>query len=217
MRLTKMIGGALLTLVVVLVGGLAQAAEFVEGMHYEKLPISVETGESDKVEVVEVFSYACIHCFNFDPAIESWRESNTEVVEFSRLPAVFNADWELMAQAFYTAQTLGVADAVHMPIFEGIHVKRQDLRKPDLLSELFAETAEVSAEDFDTAYSSFSVRSRVEQAKAKVRAYRVTGVPSMIVNGKYRVDGRMAGSNTKMLEVVEHLVQMEAAAAQAAE
>ncbi len=217
MRLTKMIGGALLTLVVVLVGGLAQAAEFVEGMHYEKLPISVETGGSDKVEVVEVFSYACIHCFNFDPAIESWRESNTEVVEFSRLPAVFNADWELMAQAFYTAQTLGVADAVHMPIFEGIHVKRQDLRKPDLLSELFAETAEVSAEDFDTAYSSFSVRSRVEQAKAKVRAYRVTGVPSMIVNGKYRVDGRMAGSNTKMLEVVEHLVQMEAAAAQAAE
>ncbi len=217
MQLTKMIGGALLTLVVVLASGLAQAAEFVEGMHYEKLPISVETGESDKVEVVEVFSYACIHCFNFDPAIESWRESNTEVVEFSRLPAVFNADWELMAQAFYTAQTLGVADAVHMPIFEGIHVKRQDLRKPDLLSELFAETAEVSAEDFDTAYSSFSVRSRVEQAKAKVRAYRVTGVPSMIVNGKYRVDGRMAGSNTKMLEVVEHLVQMEAAAAQAAE
>ncbi len=218
MRLTKMIGGPLLTLMLVVGAGFANAAEFVEGTHYEKLPISVDTGDDSKVEVVEVFSYACIHCFNFDPVIESWRESRAEDVDFSRLPAVFNADWELMAQAFYTAQTLGVADEVHMPIFEGIHVKRQDLRKPDLLSELFAETAEVSVEDFDTAYSSFSVRSRVEQAKAKVRAYRVTGVPSMIVNGKYRVDGRMAGSNTKMLEVVEHLIQIEeAAAAQAAE
>ena len=76
--------------------------------------------------------------------------------------------------------------------------------------------AGVSTDDFETAYGSFSVRSRVEQAKAKVRAYRVTGTPSMIVNGKYRVDGRMAGSNTRMLEVVDFLVQREQAALTAA-
>ncbi len=187
----------------------AWAVDFVEGEHYERLPISVETRDASKVEVVEVFSYACVHCFNFDPMIESWQERQSDAVEFYRLPAIFSGDWELLAQAFYTAETLGVSDEVHVPLFEGIHVKNQDLRKVPLLLDLFDAQADVSDEDFNTAYNSFSVRSRVQQAKAKGRAYRVTGVPSIIVNGKYRVDGRMAGSNTKMLEVVDYLVKLE--------
>ena len=186
-----------------------RAADFVEGTHYERLPVTVDTKDDSKVEVVEVFSYACVHCFNFDPMIDAWKARQDEGVDFQRVPAIFSADWELLAQAFYTAETLGVGDAVHMPIFEGIHVKNQDLRRAPLLMDLFSETADVSEDDFNTAYSSFSVRSRVQQAKAKVRAYRVTGVPSMVVNGKYRVDGRMAGNNTKMLQVVDYLVQLE--------
>ena len=130
-------------------------------------------------------------------------------VAFKRMPAVLSAEWRPQAQAFYTAETLGVTGAVHMPMFEGIHINRQDLRQAQLLQDLFNEHADVSEDEFNTAYSSFSVRSRVQQAKAKGRAYRITGVPSMIVNGKYRVDGRMAGSNTKMLEVVDYLVGIE--------
>jgi len=189
--------------------GPAWSAEFVEGTHYEVLPVSVETRDSSKVEVVEVFSYACIHCFNFDPLVESWRARQTDDVAFHRVPAVFNDDWAMLAQAFYTAETLGVGPAVHMPLFEGIHVKNQDLRQAALLRELFDEEADVSAEDFDTVYDSFSVRSRVQQAKATGRAYRITGVPSVIVNGKYRIDGRMAGSNTNMLAVVDYLIGLE--------
>jgi thiol:disulfide interchange protein DsbA len=191
------------------VTGSAWSAEFVEGTHYEVLPVSVETRDSSKVEVVEVFSYACIHCFNFDPLIESWRAKQTDEVTFHRMPAIFSDDWAMLAQAFYTAETLGVGAAVHVPLFEGIHVKNQDLRQATLLRELFSEQADVSAEEFDTVYDSFSVRSRVQQAKATGRAYRVTGVPSIIVNGKYRVDGRLAGSNTKMLEVADYLIGLE--------
>ena len=187
----------------------AWAADFIEGTHYEVLPVAVETNSDDKVEVVEVFSYACIHCFNFDPLIEAWHVRQTEGVGFQRLPAIFSADWELLAQAYYTAETLGVTASVHTPMFEGIHVKNQDLRRALLLAGLFADVADVSEEDFNTAFNSFSVRSRVQQAKAKTRAYRITGVPTLIVNGKYRVDGKMAGSNTKMLEVVDHLVKLE--------
>lgn len=186
-----------------------QAQEFVEGTHYEKLPVSVETADDSAVEVVEMFSYACVHCFNFDPVIDAWHARQGDGVNFVRVPAVFNNDWELLAQAFYTAETLGVSEAIHMPMFEGIHIAGQDLRKAALLQALFKEHADVSEEDFDTAYGSFSVRSRVQQAKAKGRAYRITGVPTLIVNGKYRVDGRMAGSNTKMLEVVDYLVGLE--------
>ncbi len=183
--------------------------EFVEGTHYEKLPVSVDTADDNGVEVVEVFSYACVHCFNFEPVVEAWHARQADGVNLMRVPAVFNPDWELLAQAFYTAETLGVTDAIHMPMFEGIHIAGQDLRKAEMLQALFNQYADVSEEDFDTAYSSFSVRSRVQQAKAKGRAYRITGVPTIIVNGKYRIDGRMAGSNTKMLEVVDYLVGLE--------
>ena len=193
----------------------AGAQDFVEGTHFERLPVAVDTGTDDAVEVVEMFSYACVHCFNFDPMVDAWHARQGEDVKFVRVPAIFSSDWELLAQAFYTAETLGVTGAVHMPMFEGIHITRQDLRQADLVQALFNEHADVTGEEFNTAYSSFSVRSRVQQAKAKARAYRITAVPSMIVNGKYRVDGRMSGSNTKMLEVVDYLVGLEQQAAQA--
>lgn len=206
MSITKLAGAVALLMLTFT----AWAEGFVEGQHYEKLPIEVSPKSGDQIEVVEIFSYACIHCFNFDPMIESWhaRQPEDEVV-FARMPAIFSSDWEILAQAFYAAETLGVNDAVHTPMFEGIHVKNQDLRRTPLLEDLFADAAGVSEADFNTAYNSFSVRSRVQQAKARGRAYGVTGVPSMVVNGKYRVDGRMAGSNTKMLEVVDYLVKLE--------
>ena len=199
--------------------GTAQAAEkYIEGTHYALLPVPVDPIGDEHIEVVEVFSYACIHCFNFDPFVEAWKEAQVEDVAFLRLPAIFSGDWELLAQAFYTAQTLGVLDDVHTGLFEGLHVRQEDLRRPELLAKLFAEQAEVSEEDFYTAHNSFSVRSRVQQAKAKGRAYQVSGVPAMIVNGKYRVDGRMAGGNAAMLEVVDFLVEKERqASAKAAE
>jgi thiol:disulfide interchange protein DsbA len=182
---------------------------FVEGEHYERLPIPVNTADSDTCEVVEVFSYLCIHCYNFDPAITAWAAVQPDNVKFVRVPAIFSADWESLAQAYYTAEALGVSEQVHMPIFNAIHAQQRDLRRPNLLAKVFADEASVSQEDFDQAYNSFSVRSRVQQAKAKGSAYRITGVPTIIVNGKFRVDGRMAGNNTKMLEVVDYLVAME--------
>jgi thiol:disulfide interchange protein DsbA len=117
-----------------------------------------------------------------------------------------------MAQAYYTAETLGVGDQMHEPLFEAIHIDRLDIRDERLLAELFAEHANVSALDFSKAYSAFSVKSRVQQARAKGSAYGITGVPTMVVNGKYRVDGRMAGSNEDMLKVVDFLVAKEKAA-----
>ncbi len=188
------------------------AERFVEGVHYEAIEIPVDTRDNTKVEVVEMFSYACIHCFNFDPYVKAWQAKQGEQVDFHLVPAIFNPDWERLAQVYYTAETLDVNAAVHEPMFEGIHVKQQDLRQPELLKPLFAEHAQVDEDDFDAAYNSFSVRSRVQQAKARVRAYRITGVPTMIVNGKYRIDGKMAGGNAAMLEVVDFLVAKEQAA-----
>ena len=184
---------------------------FVAGTHYEVIDIAVDTRDPEKVEVVEMFSYACIHCFNFDPYVKSWQARQSDDVDFHLVPAVFNSDWERLAQAFYTAESLGVRDDVHERMFAGIHTHNEDLRKAEILAPIFAEVADVAEADFSAAHSSFSVRSRVQQAKALARAYKITGVPTMVVNGKYRVDGRMAGGNAKMLEVVDFLVAKEKA------
>lgn len=184
---------------------------FVAGTHYEVIDIPVDTRDAEKIEVVEMFSYACIHCFNFDPYVKSWHARQAEDVDFQLVPAVFNSDWERLAQAFYAAESLGVRADLHERLFEGIHTRNEDLRQAEVLAPIFADVAGVAEADFNAAHGSFSVRSRVQQAKALARAYKITGVPTMIVNGKYRIDGRMAGGNAKMLEVVDFLVAKERA------
>lgn len=188
-------------------------AAFVEGTHYERINVPVETGLENEspaqVEVVEVFSYMCIHCYSFDPLLQSWEKNMPEQAVFSRVPAVFSDDWALMARAFYTAEILGISEQMHEPLFSAIHVKPMNLRDQNQMASLFNVSGKVSEEEFTKAYNSFFVRSRVMQAQAKSRAYGITGVPTMIVNGKYRVDGRMAGSNQGMLDVVNFLVEQE--------
>lgn len=188
--------------------------QFVEGTHYERLDVPVQTGLEDtqppQVEVVEVFSYMCIHCYSFDPVLERWESDGKPAsASFSRLPAVFSSDWALMAQAFYTTEILGVSEQMHVPLFEAVHVKPVNLRDEAKMAELFVNEAGVTTEAFTKAFNSFFVRSRVMQAQAKSRAYGITGVPTLIVNGKYRVNGKMAGSSEGMLDVVNFLVQKE--------
>ena len=191
------------------------AEKYVEGVHYEAIDIPVKTGfegeQPPKVEVVEVFSYMCIHCYSFDPLLKLWEQNKAEQAVFNRLPAVFSPDWELMARAFYTAEILDVSEQMHEPLFEAIHKQPKNLRDEDIMAALFLEHAEIPAAEFTESFNSFFVRSRVMQARAKGRAYGITGVPVMIVNGKYRVGGRMAGSNEAMLDVVDFLVRRELA------
>jgi len=188
--------------------------QFIEGTHYERLDVPVQTGLENttppQVEAVGGFSYMCIHCYSFDPILEHWKNDDKPAnAAFSRLPAVFSSDWALMAQAFYTAEILGVSEQMHGPLFEAVHVKPVNLRNEANMAALFVDASGVTADEFTKAYNSFFVRSRVMQAQAKSRAYGITGVPTLIVNGKYRINGKMAGSSEGMLDVVNFLVDKE--------
>lgn len=184
----------------------AAAAEYREGEHYERLPIPVDTRNPDQVEVVEVFSYGCIHCKNFQGPIDAWLEGAPEDVDFYRMPATFNESWQALAQLFYTAEALDVTDQVHDPIFRAIHDNGVNLTEPERMAELFERVAGIEPAQFNSVFNSFSVRSRVQQAHARGLTYRLSGTPTLIVDGRYRVDGRMAGGNAAMLDVVDYLV-----------
>lgn len=183
-----------------------QAAEYVEGTHYARLAVPVATQDPANIEVVEVFSYACIHCKNFDPWIERWQATQSEGVVFRRIPAVFNETWEILARAFYAAEVLGVSEKVHTPLFEAIHDKGIDLREPSLMAALFSEAGGIPPEQFEQAYNSMVLKARIANAHGLGLSYGVSGVPTLIVDGRYRVDGRMAGSNTDMLAVADQLI-----------
>lgn len=186
-------------------------AKFVEGTHYKKIPTPVTTvtrttEASGQVEVTEVFSYGCIHCYNFDPMIEAWHKEQSDVA-FRRMPAVFNQSWAVLAQAFYTAEALGVSEQVHTPLFRAIHDKPINISDPELMGRLFNTEAGVSPEAFRSAFESFGVRGKVQQAQGQGRAFQLRAVPSLVVDGKYLIDSSMvAGGNAEMLEVAEFLV-----------
>lgn len=196
-------------LLVALSFGLPAAGEtFEAGTHYELLPIPVETRYPDDIEVVEVFSYACAACFNFEPLLEAWQAAQAEDVDFRRVPAVFNPTWELFAKVYFSAEVLRVTDTVHYPLFQSLHQHGVDLRQPPLLAKFFRDVGGVDARQFLSVFDSFSVYSRVQQAKAKTRMYRVTSVPTIIVDGTYRVEISPDVEGTKVLEVVDFLVDM---------
>ena len=209
-KLPSAVVGVIFALFALQISGV-QAAEFEEGQHYARLAVPVETLDANKVEVVEVFSYACIHCKTFDPTLEEWRAAQPDDVLFRRVPAIFNQTWALFAQAFYTAELLDITDKVHGPMFAAIHDEGVDLRDPTLLAELFNQVAGVPTAEFTQVFNSFGVRSRVQQADAHGRAYGITGVPTLIVDGRFRVDGTMAGNNTNMLRIVDFLIAKQRA------
>lgn len=181
-----------------------------EGEHYQKVP-TAGPARGDGVEVVEFFSYGCVHCFNFDPLVEGWSEKLGDGVQFKRTPAVFNSTWEFLAQAFYTAEALGVGDKMHQPLFRAIHTDSINIGDPQLMAKLFADHGGIKAEDFAQAFDAFSVRSKVQQSKAQGRAMRLRAVPSMVVGGQYVVDGSMLeGGNEEMLAVVDYLIGLMA-------
>lgn len=188
---------------------LAQPERYVEGTHYIVLPTAVRTADPAKIEVVEVFWYGCSHCFRFEPLIENWEASIPADVNFVRFPGMWNDLMKIHAQAFFAAEALGKLEELHSPMFEAINVQGNRLQNEQQLSALFSQHG-VTAEEFSTAFNSFAVRTKVNQAEAKMREYQVRSTPNMIVNGKYLIStGEAVPTQQEMLEVVNFLVNKE--------
>ena len=187
------------------------AQSYVEGTHYDLITPAVRTTDPDKIEVAEFFWYGCGHCYTFEPMIEQWKKSLPDDVDFQGSPAIWNAQMELHARAFYAAQVLGVLDTMHLVLFQAMNVDRKRLSSEAELAALFTANG-VSAEDFGKAFNSFGVSSQVRQANARARAAKITGTPALMVNGKYHISTRKAGSQANMLKVAEFLIEKERAA-----
>lgn len=175
---------------------------------YQTLMPAQPTHNPDKVEVIEFFSYGCPHCYSFEPLLEAWVKKLPANVEFIRQPVLFQTNWDQYAKAYFVAEVLGVVDKIHADFFDALHVKNQKLASEEELAKFFADHG-VKEADFRDAYSSFLVDTKVRQAPVMLSRYGVNGVPTLIVNGKYKITSSLAESHEGMLEVADQLIKQE--------
>jgi thiol:disulfide interchange protein DsbA len=187
----------------------ATSAKFKEGANYQKLvPAQPTSVGPDKVEVIEVFWYGCGHCFALDPKIEAWRAKKPSYVEFVRVPAMWNDMARMHARVFYTAEMLGKLEQLHAATFNQIHVKGDMLNNVDKIVAFFKANG-VSNEEFQKAFSSFAVESKLQRADFLNRRYKIESVPTVIVNGKYKTDVGSAGGEDPLFSLIEELATSE--------
>jgi thiol:disulfide interchange protein DsbA len=198
----------LLVLIPFVACGMAVAGSFVEGKDYQKLKTPQPTASSDSIEVVELFWYGCPHCYRLEPFIHDWLKNKPDDVSFVRMPAIMGSGWELLAKAYYTAELLGVLDKVHGELFSAVHEKNSKIRNEKMLREFFVGLG-VPAEDFDKTINSFAVVVKINNARMMTRRYGLTGVPTVIVNGKFSTSASAAGSNKKLIDIIDYLVAEE--------
>jgi len=189
--------------------------KFTEGTHFARMvPTQPTVGGADKIEVAEIFWYGCNHCNDFEPFINRWKETIPANARFVRIPAVWNPLVELHAQLFYTEEVLAnngkLADpeTFHAAVFAEYHRRGNRLASEEAIQSLF-EKHGVSAEDFETTWNSFEVAQKIRVAQDLTRRYAITGVPTVVVNGKYRTGAGEAGGYPQLLELLDELIARE--------
>lgn len=184
------------------------AEQYVAGQHYKVLANTTMARDPEKIEVVEVFWYGCGHCNHFEPTVQAWKKFLQADVDFYQVPAQFSRQWKIHAGLFYLTHALKVNDKVHQAIFDEIHKKRNPLLDKDDQKEFLAKYG-VSEEDFDKFDDSFGVRRQLKMADQMVRTWAISGVPAVIVNGKYMVNASSAGGEEKVFDVINFLIEKE--------
>jgi thiol:disulfide interchange protein DsbA len=199
-----------LTLLSLVSGSAFAQLAFIEGSDYQRISQPVKTSQPDMVVVTEIFWYGCPHCFRFEPYVERWSASLPEGVVFEQVPSSLNPRWTEHARAYYAFLVMGVLDQTHEAFFDALHLKRQRLNSVDTIAEWVAERG-LDEKAFREAYFSFPVETQIRKNIQKEKLYGHNGVPAVIVNGKYLVSGSLAGSNERMIEIMNFLVAQELA------
>ena len=184
----------------------AQGGAPVEGKQFTRVEPPVPALVPGKLEVIEFFSYACPHCNAFEPTIAAWAKTLPADVAFHRVPVPFLANFENLMRTYYSLETLGQVDAMQRKVFAAIHVERNYLDKPADIAALMAKNG-IDAAKFTGVFNSFSVATSVNRAKKLMAAYKLDGVPTLAVQGRYATSPGQAGGFEQATAVVDYLLQ----------
>lgn len=179
----------------------ASAADYVAGKDYVVLD-NPESISGDKIIVREFFWYGCPHCYALNPHMQKWAKTKPSDVIFFESPAALNPMWEVNARGFYAAQLMGYQAQTHNKLFDAIHKDNKRLFDQNFLAKWYASEG-LDQKKFNSLYNSFAVSTKVARSKAGAKRYQLTGVPAVVVHGKYVVQGE----SEKVPKVVDYLVK----------
>ena len=187
---------------------LARAQSPVAGRDFTKIePPQPTTAGAGKVEVLEFFSYACPHCFAFEPELAAWAKTLPADVVFKRVPVPFLFNAENFQRTYYALEAMGLAESMSIKVFNAVHIDKQRLDKVEDIAALVAKNGGDAAK-FTAAFKSFSVATAVSKAKKMNGDYRIDGVPSLTVQGRWLTSPSLVGGSTKSLQVCNGLIEM---------
>lgn len=183
----------------------APAANYLEGKEYTLLDAPVRPQDPNKIEVTEVFSYTCSHCFHFEPIISAWAKTQKADVTLVQSHINWNAGTAPYQRGYYTTVLLKLKDKTHQAIFDNLHRDNKPLGTAEAWADFLAPYGVAKATVLST-YNSFAVNSLIAQADSRNMAYKVTGTPEMIVDGRYHISTRNLASQEDMLKVADFLI-----------
>ena len=170
-----------------------------------RAPVNAPAGQ---VEVVEFFSYGCVHCMHFEPIFAAWKKAAPKDVSVRLEHVGFNSSFEPLQRIYYALESMGKVDEVHAKVFDALQVKKIRLDKPDVLFPWIAEQG-LDRAKFEAAYKSFGVASKIRQVTQLQDAYKVEGTPALGIAGRYYTDGSMAGGFERMIQLANNLIAQE--------
>lgn len=177
----------------------------VEGRDYARLAQPLPMPATGKIEVVEFFGYWCPHCNSFEPTLDAWSRKLPADVAFRRVPVAFSAPQEPYAKIYYTLEAMGLLEQMHRKVFAAIHVQRQHLEKESEILAFMTANG-VDAGKFGEIYKSFTVASKFKQGRQLADAYRIDGVPTLGIHGRFFTSPSLAGGADQALRVADQLI-----------
>ena len=178
------------------------------GIEFDRTTQVIPTDNPAKIEVMEIFWYGCPHCYHLEPQLAAWVKKLPGDVYFKRVPGLPRPDWAPMAKAYYAMETLGLLEKLHTPLFEAIH-KQRVLRPNDDAGTIdwLTKQSGLDRKKVEEAYNSFSINTKLNRAAQIFRASGATGVPSLVIDGKYITSSTMAGGNVEALKTADYIIE----------
>ena len=181
----------------------ASAATFKAGEDY-KVVANPTPAPKGKIVVREFFWYGCPHCFRLEPHMQTWLKTMPKDVTFVRTPAAMNPVWEGNARGYFVSEALGVRQKVHLALFHAIHEGGQQIFDQASQAKFYARYGIPEAK-FNSMFNSFPITAKVAESNKLAQQYQLSGVPAVVVNGKYVVQGE----DGKVPQVVNYLIELE--------
>jgi thiol:disulfide interchange protein DsbA len=186
---------------------LAASAPLQKGVHYDLIDPAQPTEVAGKIEVIEFFSYACPHCYHLEPFINPWVKKLPKDVNFYRVPLA-GGQWAPTAKLFYTFDALGIEDKMHSDVFAAIHTDKSISGMDEAEMSGWAVKKGLDEKKFNDIYKSFGIQSKTQRAIQLASSHKVTGVPAIVVDGRYLVLSKTIESFDDLLALTDRVIEM---------